>query len=237
MSGEEEYRTATPEKEKAKEKEEENIRPKLRKTVSLEEILFKKRKEKLFSRKHANRRSTQLTPRRKKRRGSEKRRTSVTDKSFSKYTVDNEWRRQSKVSYRDIYAYKDNSRRNSSYQDYRRHSSFTERNPSYKEATRRNSSRRSSHISSRKPSVSSRHHDYTEEEIKKYKHRKKIVITILLTFFVLSFISILTVVITLTHRSTAMVQTNNSTRNVTYYTFSGSADHMCREHGIGKLCS
>lgn len=66
-----------------------------------------------------------------------------------------------------------------------------------------------------------------EEELLKHKRRRKIVTVIIVTFGILVFVSIMAVIVSLTHRSTVSVTRNNSTVNVTYYTFSPHAGVAC----------
>lgn len=66
-----------------------------------------------------------------------------------------------------------------------------------------------------------------EEELLKHKRRRKIVTVIIVTFGILVFVCIMAVIVSLTHRSTVTVTRNNSTVNVTYYTFSPHAGVVC----------
>ncbi|CAG9857633.1 unnamed protein product [Phyllotreta striolata] len=67
-----------------------------------------------------------------------------------------------------------------------------------------------------------------EVEVEAGRRRRAIVMSVLGAFFVLSLISVSAVLVTLTHRSTVALQRDNSTVNVTYYTFAANPD-LC-EH-------
>lgn len=193
---------------------------KFRRTVSLEDLFLLKNRDKMFTRSKKTRRSTQLTPRKKK---------------DSKRSSNDGSRRNSKdMKRRD--SYKDMKRRDS-YKDMCRRSSYDSRQSSY----RRNSNCRQNSSNSRRSSRSRNHSesirlqdDLPEDQIEKHRKRKIIVITIIVIFFILSFISILAVIISLTHRSTVALQTQNATLNVTYYTFSADPHVLC-QHEIGNL--
>ncbi|XP_076258871.1 uncharacterized protein LOC143195519 isoform X2 [Rhynchophorus ferrugineus] len=82
-----------------------------------------------------------------------------------------------------------------------------------------NTSTKSILTNSKKPSRQSST-DQSHEEARRLKRRKKIINIILGVYLFLFCISILCVVVTLTHRTTQTIQFNNSTKNLTYYTFS-----------------
>lgn len=69
---------------------------------------------------------------------------------------------------------------------------------------------------------------YAEEILRKDRRRRKIVTVIVLTFCVLFLTSVCSVVITLTHQSTAIIRKNNSTVNLTYYTFASHPEVFCK---------
>lgn len=74
---------------------------------------------------------------------------------------------------------------------------------------------------------------YAEEIMRKDRRRRKIVAAVLVSFCILFLTSICSVVITLTHQSVAVVEKDNATVNLTYYTFASAPQVLCK-HGSRK---
>ncbi|XP_030755720.1 uncharacterized protein LOC115882039 isoform X2 [Sitophilus oryzae] len=95
-----------------------------------------------------------------------------------------------------------------------------------------NSSSKHSKKSSRRTSSSDQH---SKQETQRYSKRKKIIKAIVGVYLFLLCVSILCVVVTLTHTTTETVQQNNSTVNRTYYTFSAPVYEETRPQKVQKL--
>ncbi|XP_050303989.1 uncharacterized protein LOC126741565 [Anthonomus grandis grandis] len=67
------------------------------------------------------------------------------------------------------------------------------------------------------------------EEVSRHKRRRRIINIILAVYFFIFCISILSVVVTLTHQSTTTIIGKNSTKNLTYYTFSPKSDVLLED--------
>lgn len=180
--------------------DEERIR-KPRRAISLEEVcLYSSRKE--VNKSKRRRRSTQVTSRRASRRHSSRKlqRNEIQLNSF----------------------YNRSFSRHSSQNESGRHS--------------RTSSRSSRTLMNESPRINSRHTSntsyldklYAEEVLRKDRRRRKIVTIIIVSFCVLLLTSICSVVITLTHQSTAVIEKDNTTVNLTYYTFASAPEVLCK---------
>lgn len=182
--------------------DEERIR-KPRRAISLEEIGLYASKKEVQKSKRKRRSSTQVSSRRASRRQGSKRlqRNEKHSNSFTNRSFS----------------------RHSSYNGSGKHSRTSSR-----------SSRQNQSGSSRK---TSRNHSntsyldklYAEEILRKDRRRRKIVTFVLVTFCVLLLTSICSVVITLTHQSTAVIEKDNSTVNLTYYTFATAPQILCKQ--------
>lgn len=69
---------------------------------------------------------------------------------------------------------------------------------------------------------------YAEEVMRKDRRRKKIVAIVIMSFWAFLITSVCSVVITLTHQSTAVIEKDNTTVNLTYYTFASNPDLLCK---------
>lgn len=69
---------------------------------------------------------------------------------------------------------------------------------------------------------------YAEEILRKDRKRRKVVAIVIVSFCLLLLTSIWSVVITLTHQSTAVIEKGNITVNKTYYTFASAPEVICK---------
>lgn len=173
-----------------------------RRAVSLEEIVFYSNRRELQKSRRRRRVSTQISSRRSSRQHSS-RKSQRNDKPLNNLT------------HRTV-------SRHSSYNGSGKHS--------------RTSSKSSKQVQSPSSRKSSSHHSnasyldrlYAEEVLRKERRRRKIVTAVLVSFCILLLTCICSVVITLTHQSTAVIKKNNSTVNLTYYTFASPPEVICK---------
>lgn len=173
-----------------------------RKAISLEEIALFSNKKELHKSRRKRRSSTQVSSRRASRRQNSKR-------------LQRSERGSHNCSNRSI------SRQSSNNVSGRRS---------------RTSSRSSRQVQGGSPRANSRNPSntsyldtlYAEEIMRKDRRRRKIVTVVLVSFCMLFLTSICSVVITLTHQSTAVVEKDNTTVNLTYYTFASAPQILCK---------
>lgn len=173
-----------------------------RRAVSLEEIVLYSNRRELQKSRRKRRVSTQISSRRSSRYNSRK--YQRNDKQLNNF-------------------YQRSVSRHSSNNGSGRHSRTSSR--SSKQVQSRSSSRRNS---SHNSNTSYLDRLYAEEVLRKERRRRKIVTAILVSFCILLLTCVCSVVITLTHQSTTVIKKNNSTVNLTYYTFASPPEVICK---------